>query len=56
MKQIKKVFLEGESPTLISYTKDLYFENLAKKLNNPLLQYLSHIGQSLNHFITTENR
>ena len=23
---------------LISYTKDLYYENLTKKLNNPLLQ------------------
>ena len=28
----------SELNDLISYTKDLYYENLAKKLNNPLLQ------------------
>ena len=35
------VFIESliaELNYLISYTKDLYYENLAKKLNNPLLQ------------------
>ena len=30
--------LIAELYDLISYTKDLYYENLAKKLNNPLLQ------------------
>ena len=30
--------LIAELTDLISYTKDLYYENLAKKLNNPLLQ------------------
>ena len=43
-------YLIAELNDLISYTKDLYYENLAKKLNNPLLQ----ADQSLNHFITTE--
>ena len=35
------VFIESliaDLNDLISYTKDLYYENLAKKLNNPLLQ------------------
>ena len=35
------VFIEtliDEFNDLIFYTKDLYYENLAKKLNNPLLQ------------------
>ena len=35
------VFIESliaELNDLISYTKDLYHENLAKTLNNPLLQ------------------
>ena len=35
------VFIESliaELNDLISYTKDLYYESLAKKLNNPLLQ------------------
>ena len=36
---------------LISHTKALYYEKLAKKLNNPLLQ-AKHIGQFLKHFIT----
>ena len=31
-------YLIAELNDLISYTKDLYYENLAKKLNNPLLQ------------------
>ena len=43
-------YLIAELNDLISYTKDLYYENLAKKLNNPLLQ----ADQSLNHFIPTE--
>ena len=43
-------YLIAELNDLISYTKDLYYENLAKKLNNPLLQ----ADQSLNYFITTE--
>ena len=36
-----RVFIESliaELNELISFTKDLYYENLAKKLNNPLLQ------------------
>ena len=33
---------------LISSTKALYYENLAKKLNNP-------VGQFSRHFITTKN-
>ena len=30
--------LIAELNDLISYTKDLYYENLAKKLTNPFLQ------------------
>ena len=36
-----RMFIESliaELNELISFTKDLYYENLAKKLNNPLLQ------------------
>ena len=32
------VFIESLIADLISYTKDLFYEILAKKLNNPLLQ------------------
>ena len=42
----------NELNELISSTKALYYENLAKKLNNPLLQ--KHIGQSLKHFTMTK--
>ena len=43
----------NELNELISSTKALYYENLAKKLNNPLLQ-TKHIGQSLKHFTMTK--
>ena len=39
---------------LISFTKALYYENLLKKFNNPLLQ-AKPIGQFSRHFITTKN-
>ena len=45
--------LVTEINDLISHTKALYYENLAIKLNNPLLQE-KHIGQFLKHFITTK--
>ena len=36
-------------------TKDMYYKNLAKRLNNPLLQCKQkHIGQFLKLFITTK--
>ena len=34
--------LIAELNDLISYTKDLYYVNLAKKINNPLLQAKTH--------------
>ena len=46
------VFIESliaELTDLISYTKDLYYENLIIRCYK-----LKHIGQSLNHFIMTE--
>ena len=43
--EIDLVFLENlitEINELISSTKNLYYENLAKKLNNPLQQAKTH--------------
>ena len=48
------VFLQAlitEINELISSTRNVYYDNLAKKLNNPLLQ-VKTIGQFLKHFIT----
>ena len=39
---------------LISYTKNLYYENLAKKKKIIRCYKLKHIGEFLDHFITTE--
>ena len=49
------VYLENliiELNELISSTKALYHENLAQKLNNPLLKAKTY-GQFSRHFITT---
>ena len=56
------VYLENliiELKELISSTKALHYENLEKKLNNPLSQvtigqFVKHIGQLSTHFITTK--
>ena len=50
------VFIESlvnEINDLISNAKSLYYDNPAKKLNNPLLQE-KLIGQFLKHFTTTK--
>ena len=43
----------NELNDLISSTKALYYDNLAKKLNNPLPQTKTY-GQSLKHFTMTK--